>query len=158
VATDVCIECDESEANVALGRRLETVGEVLLQACNLGSRELSILLTDDPGIKELNSRWRGVDAPTDVLSFAFDEVELKAEGMPLGDVVLNLHRADLQRVEHGFSLEQELIYLLVHGVCHLRGFDHGDAEESRLMKTEEERLLKCVSGEMRRPENFFESS
>jgi probable rRNA maturation factor len=158
VPTDVCIECEESEWVVALGRNLEDVGDELLQACDLGSRELSILLTDDPGIQELNSRWRGVDAPTDVLSFAFDEVEHKAEGMPLGDVILNLDRAESQRVHHGFSLEQELIYLLVHGVCHLRGFDHADSEESTLMKTEEERLLKHVSSDIHRPANFFEPS
>ena len=152
---DVCVECADANRAESYIQLLENVGEELLRACAVSDRELSILLTDDPGIQALNAQWRGVDAPTDVLSFAFDEVDQHAEWMPLGDIVLNLDRADTQRHDHGLSLEQELIYLLIHGFCHLRGFDHAEPEEAAHMKAEEERLVGIVGLDAQRPQNFF---
>lgn len=152
---DVCLQLSESPENASLVELLEGVGDELLAACEASERELSILLTDDQGIQRLNARWRGLDEPTDVLSFAFDEVPNKADWMPLGDVVLNIDRANLQCKDHDLTLEQELIYLLIHGVCHLRGFDHADPQESGVMKEEEERLLKLIEFDVSRPVNFF---
>ena len=153
--TDVCVEMDKPERASSLVAVIESTGDELLAGCQVADRELSVLLTDDTGIQALNVQWRGLDEPTDVLSFAFDEVVDRAEGMPLGDIVLNIDRAELQRHDHGLSLEHELIYLLVHGVCHLRGFDHAEPEESVRMKREEERLLELVHATLRRPDDFF---
>ena len=152
---DVCVESAEKSRAETVAELLERVGDDLLRACDATERELSILVTDDDGIHALNAKWRGVDAPTDVLSFAFDEVAERAEWMPLGDVILNIDRADLQRHEHGLTLEQELIYLLIHGFCHLRGFDHAEPDESARMKAEEERLVAIVGMKARRPDDFF---
>ena len=153
--TDVCVEMMKPERAEGFVELLEQTGNVLLAGCQAEDRELSILLTDDPGIRALNAQWRSVDAPTDVLSFAFDEVETRAAWMPLGEIILNIDRAEIQRHDHGLSLEQELIYLLIHGVCHLRGFDHADPNESSVMRSEEVRLLALVGLEKKRPKNFF---
>lgn len=96
--------------------------------------ELSILLTDDAGIQPLNARWRGVDAATDVLSFPLEE------GPVLGDVVISVETAARRRDGDRWRLEDELLFLLVHGVLHLLGHDHHDEEERVAMEAAEQRL------------------
>ena len=96
--------------------------------------ELSLLICDADTIHELNKTYRGVDAPTDVLSFALNEGE-EEDGMEeekvLGDIIINLHRAVEQAEEFGHSKEREMAYLSVHGFLHILGYDHYDPEEKR---------------------------
>ena len=84
--------------------------------------ELSLLICDADTIHELNKTYRGVDAPTDVLSFALNEGE-EEDGMEeekvLGDIIINLHRAVEQAEEFGHSKEREMAYLSVHGFLHI---------------------------------------
>ena len=134
---------------------LERTGDELLEACESSERELSVLVTDDEGMRAINSRWRDRNEPTDVLSFAFDEVGDQHEWMPIGDIIINLDRADLQSKDHGMTLQEEAVYLLIHGFCHLRGFDHAEPDEADAMRREEEKLLGVVSTHARRPEKFF---
>lgn len=99
--------------------------------------ELSIALLDERAMQDLNYRYRGKDEPTDVLSFPQGEDDL------LGDVLLSLPRAQEQAVRFGHSLERETVYLLIHGILHLLGYEHGvDADKMRMRKTEEEILEK----------------
>lgn len=110
--------------------------------------EVSILLVDDPAIQELNCQYRGIDRPTDVLSFAMEE---ETEDSPpfispeedniLGDIVISLETARRQAEEYGHSLERELGFLTVHGVLHLLGYDHGTKEEETTMRAKEEAVL-----------------
>ena len=135
-----------------------TWGEALLVATESSQRTLSIVLTDDSSIHALNQQWRSVDAPTDVLSFPMDESEsphIPGMPSPLGDVVISLETAARQAPEHAYSLEDELRFLLVHGVCHLRGHDHGEAEEAAEMRTEEARLLAVLSPTQARPDTPY---
>ncbi|EFN59074.1 hypothetical protein CHLNCDRAFT_13914, partial [Chlorella variabilis] len=98
--------------------------------------ELSLVLCDDAHMRGLNAEWRGVDAPTDVLSFELeDDDDEDAEGgapeLPinvLGDVVISLDTAARQAAERGQSLLDESRVLLVHGVLHLLGYDHEESE------------------------------
>ena len=109
--------------------------------------ELSIVLTDDPTIHELNRTWRHKDKPTDVLSFSQIEGELIAgDDVVLGDVIISTDTAQRQADERGHSLDEELCRLLVHGTLHLLGHDHvhGGAQ-ARRMKKEESRLLALLS-------------
>lgn len=119
--------------------------------------ELSLVLCDDAHIQELNLEWRGVDAPTDVLSFELedgDEGEVDEEGnstapqLPvnvLGDVVISLDTAARQAAERQYGLMDETRVLLVHGVLHLLGFDHEeDEEEAAEMAAAEQHLLKAM--------------
>jgi len=96
-------------------------------------RELSLLLTGDDEIRTLNSRFRGKDRPTDVLSFPMDDDIL------LGDIVVSMERARAQADEAGETIEAELARLLVHGLLHLLGYDHvhGGRQAAKMREREE---------------------
>ena len=107
--------------------------------------ELSITLTDDEHIHALNKKYRGVDRATDVLSFAFresDEPEvIGADFEILGDVIISLERAKVQAEEFGHSYLREVIFLEVHGLLHLLGYDHIDDDERREMEAEQKFIM-----------------
>lgn len=107
--------------------------------------EVAVTLVDDAAIADLNRNYRGIDAPTDVLSFALEEGEQGplVEGAPLllGDVVVSLPRAAAQAAAYGHSLERELAFLVVHGVLHLLGYDHDNADSEQKMQAEAEAVL-----------------
>jgi rRNA maturation RNase YbeY len=100
--------------------------------------ELSVVLTGDCEIQELNRQYRGHDAPTDVLAFGEEPdhagfVSAPDEPLYLGDVVISVPRAAEQAKEQGYGTAQELELLVVHGVLHLLGYDHaGDQERGRM--------------------------
>jgi probable rRNA maturation factor len=109
------------------------------------SIELSVLLTDDAGISDLNARWRGIDRPTDVLAFPLEE------GGCLGDVVISLDTAGERIDLPHWHLEDELLFLLLHGVLHLLGYDHIDADDRSQMEAQEQALWTALgrSGTLR---------
>lgn len=113
--------------------------------------ELSIILVDDAYIQNLNQEYRGLDQPTDVLSFAMVDEQpgapvLNATEMELpellGDIFISVERAVEQAKEYGHSLEREICYLAIHGLLHLLGFDHHEPEETREMRQAEEAILE----------------
>lgn len=119
--------------------------ERLLAHADLAESELSVVLCDDPFIHALNLRWRGVDAPTDVLSFAMGEGEIAAlHPEVLGDVVISLDTAARQAVEHGHPPAREVRVLLVHGFLHLLGYDHLEPDDAEEMRGAEGRLLAVL--------------
>jgi len=125
---------------------LERRAERILDTLGHSSSELSIALVDDESIAQLNLSYRGKNGPTDVLSFSLLEGEQAAyRGALLGDVVISLNTALRQAEQLGQSPDEELARLLIHGVLHLLGYDHVEAEEARRMQAEEERLWKFVS-------------
>lgn len=97
--------------------------------------EVSVTFTDNEGIRAVNSQFRGIDAPTDVLSFPLTEYEsadfpvADEPETSLGDIVLSLERAAEQAEEFGHSLEREIAFLTVHSMLHLLGYDHVNSEE-----------------------------
>ena len=118
--------------------------------------EISVLLTDDATIHEINLEQRDVDRPTDVLSFPMFELtagtaptnaeaDLGTGLIPLGDMVLSLERATAQAAEFGHSVEREVSYLTVHSVLHLLGYDHMDeGAEKAQMRSREESILASL--------------
>lgn len=117
-----------------------------------GFPEVSIVLCDNQQIRELNRDYRGVDEPTDVLSFPQEELgegeevalQLSSEAdqpVLLGDVVISLEKAVEQSEVYGHSLEREIGYLLTHGLLHLLGMDHSTEEERSRMRAREEQIL-----------------
>ena len=126
-----------------------------LKAQGIGNDCLvSVLLTDDEGVRRINREQRGLDSATDVLSFpmneltagAFDpdscEYDYENECLLLGDMALSLERCAAQAVEYGHSFERELSYLTIHSVLHLLGYDHLDeGKEKRKMREQEEKAL-----------------
>ncbi len=125
------------------------IGEVLAKGAELQkvpeAAEISVLICDGPTIHELNRTYRGVDAPTDVLSFALNEGEddVPEEENELGDIVINLDRAEEQAKEYGHSRDREVAYLAVHGFLHILGYDHYDPEEKKAMRAAEEAVLSA---------------
>lgn len=114
-----------------------------------GSGELSVVITDDDEIHELNRRFRGVDAPTDVLAFGGRDEDTPFVTAPeapllLGDVIISCPRAQAQAEEAGHSLEAEIQLLVVHGVLHLLGYDHAQPEEKAVMWARQEEILNTL--------------
>ena len=98
--------------------------------------EVSVSFTDNKGIWELNKKFRGIDRPTDVLSFPLFDYEGESEEPPvdelmgmLGDIVLSLEQAKAQAEEYGHSFAREVAFLTVHSMLHLLGYDHETGEE-----------------------------
>ena len=108
--------------------------------------EVSVTLVDNEAIHALNLEARGVDRPTDVLSFPmFDDDFDNGEASILGDIVLSLERAREQAQEFGHSLEREIAFLTVHSVLHLLGYDHELSEEDeKQMFFKQEEILKIM--------------
>ena len=110
-----------------LRKRIKTAALAVLKAEEVdGPCELSVLLTDDAGIHAVNREFRDVDRPTDVLSFPLGDIDPATGRYLLGDMVLNVARAQAQGAEYGHGAEHEISYLTVHSVLHLLGYDHVD--------------------------------
>lgn len=106
--------------------------------------ELSILLTTDKVIEQLNAEYRGKHRPTDVLSFSLREGRgAKLAGNCLGDVVISLQTTKRQAKAYAVTYEEEFIRLLVHGVLHLHGYDHVGVSKSKAqqMRRKEKKLF-----------------
>jgi probable rRNA maturation factor len=111
--------------------------------------DLSIILTDDARLHELNLNYLGVDAPTDVLSFPASETDPETGVRYVGDILISLPRAQTQADAAGHSLESEVQLLVVHGVLHLIGHDHAEAEEkARMWKAQAEILERLGLGQI----------
>ena len=117
--------------------------------------EVSLVFTDSETVQQLNRDYRGVDEPTDVLAFCMlsqKEVDssfaLPPDGVTrLGEVIISYPQAVEQASEQGHSSERELALLIIHGILHLLGYDHEEAEEESKMRTRERELLeRCLPG------------
>lgn len=109
--------------------------------------ELSIILTNDARLHELNLNYLGIDAPTDVLSFPASETDPETGARYMGDILISVPRAQTQAEAAGHSLEAEVQLLVVHGVLHLLGYDHAEPEEkARMWKAQAEILERLGLG------------
>ena len=109
--------------------------------------QVDLLFVDNDQIHEMNLEYRNKDTATDVLSFPMYEADEEIddeEEILFGDIVISLERAEEQRQEYGHSLEREVMYLLVHGLLHLAGYDHMEEEDKRQMRKREEELLAVI--------------
>ena len=103
---------------------------------------VSVMLTDDDGIRELNREFRDVDAATDVLSFPMGDMEPETGKTLLGDMMINIKRCEQQGEEFGHGFESEIMYLTVHSILHLLGYDHMDeGPEKALMRKREKEIM-----------------
>ena len=112
--------------------------------------EVDITIVTDDEIHTLNRDYRNVDRATDVLSFALDEDggEPELVGGPevhlLGDIIISAETAARQAEEFGHGLEREIVYLAVHGLLHLLGYDHMQEEDKAIMRAKEEEALREI--------------
>lgn len=151
-------EQSEYEIQESLITLLESALQKAGEAEGVIDGEVALTFVDDEQIHELNRDYRGIDRPTDVLSFAMndtidDELEIvyaleegeEMEEVPevLGDIIISIPRAKLQSDEFGHSLEREIGFLFVHGFLHLLGYDHQDqAAEDEMMGKQEAVLVQ----------------
>ncbi len=120
---------------------------------------VNILLTNDQGIREFNQNFRGIDMPTDVLSFPnivfeepadFSRVEMQAADcfepetgeLILGDIIISVERIREQAENYGHSKKREFAFLVAHSMLHLLGYDHMAAEEEAVMEEKQERAMR----------------
>ena len=131
---------------LGLRRRIARAARAVLAAEEIRVPcELSVLLTDDAGIHALNKAFRGVDRPTDVLSFPMGDTDPRTGRYLLGDMALNTARAAAQGREFGHGPEHEITYLTVHSVLHLLGYDHEDeGEQKRAMRAREKAIMAVL--------------
>ena len=109
--------------------------------------EVSVTLTNNEYIHTLNKEYRGIDRPTDVLSFALNESEEPemVDGPAvnvLGDLIISVERAEEQAADYGHSLRREVAFLTVHGMLHLLGYDHMEDEEREEMEAEQRFVME----------------
>lgn len=147
-------------------KEYQELAEKVIQKCfeveniNPTSLYICITLTTPENIRQANKQYRNIDKETDVLSFPMfekeeldkiikshtieewkQETENEALQEILGDIIISIVRVEEQAKEYGHSFERELAYMLVHGFYHLRGYDHMEEEEKKVMREKEENVL-----------------
>lgn len=128
-------------------RQVHTWAMKILRSTRRSDFDLSISFVTDSAIKRLNCRFRGINRPTDVLSFPFSPTISKpTTGSPrlLGDVVISIERARSQSRRLGHALTIELQKLLIHGILHLCGYDHHSLRDARRMDRLEHRIAASL--------------
>lgn len=121
IAVDLCLEKEEVSKEV----------------------EVSISFVDNEEIHRLNRDFRGVDRPTDVLSFPqYANIKEIEEPTCIGDIVISLEKAKEQAIEYEHSFEREVLFLTVHSMFHLFGYDHDTEENRKIMRKKEEDVLE----------------
>ena len=122
--------------------------KIISETYGVENSEVSITLTDDKTIHELNKKFRGIDRPTDVLSFAFRESTepeiLEEEFENLGEIIISVERAKMQAEDFGHSFLREIIFLEVHGFLHLLGYDHIDEKDREEMEAEQSFIMEKI--------------
>mgnify|MGYP001229643646 CR=1 FL=1 len=103
---------------------------------------VSLLLTDDETVRQLNNRYRGIDSTTDVLSFPSGEMGF------LGDIAISVPRAQLQAEQYGHPVPREIAFLTVHAMLHLFGYDHIEAADEVKMRQRQREILKSAGFEV----------
>ena len=151
VDIDILWEVEE-EANIE--DMLKRVVEACLEEEGVNNNVvLSVVVTDNEHIRELNRTHRDKDSATDVLSFPMYEPEefasMKAtdETIDIGDIVISRERVEEQGKEYGHGFRREFCYLTAHGMFHLMGYDHMNDEEKAIMRAKEESALKRIAEE-----------
>ena len=141
----ISIEPEDLEVEKNFEMEIINAAELVGKLYGAENSELSVTLTDDKNIHELNKKYRGVDSPTDVLSFAFRESEepeiLDSEIEILGDIIISLERAKIQAENFGHSYLREVIFLTVHGLLHLLGYDHIEEDDRLEMEREQDYIM-----------------
>ena len=143
ILTDKNPDTLEIEKNIE--DKIIWAAEIIGEIYGVENSELSITLTDNEHIHVLNKKFRGIDKATDVLSFAFHESDepeiIGADFDILGDIIISLERAKVQADEFGHSFLREIIFLEVHGLLHLLGYDHIEENDRQEMEAEQKFIM-----------------
>jgi len=141
------------ETGEVTDEQIQTLEQLLCYAAEVeqvpDGAEVSVSFVDNEQIQIINRDYRGKDQPTDVISFALEEmgegeIEIIGADIPpvLGDIIISVPKAKEQATEYGHSLMRELGFLAVHGFLHLLGYDHETEEEEKEMFAKQEQILE----------------
>jgi probable rRNA maturation factor len=143
------IQIKNSQENIRINhRRIRSNLIKLLKHLNCLDKEVSLIFVNDEIIQRLNKQYLNKDRPTNVLSFSLQEGEFnQINPQILGDIVISVDTARKDAAEGGFSVEQEIDFLIIHGLLHLLGYNHQNTTgaETKKMRTKERELLKLLN-------------
>ena len=152
---DILLECDNEE-DIKYEDMIAKAAEAVLKCENHDfDAEISVTLTDNEKIREINSEHRGIDKETDVLSFPLydfdtpsvfseDQVLIDGDVRVLGDIVISVEKIIEQAGEYGHSTERVMSYMAVHSMLHLLGYDHMTDEDKTLMRSREDAVMQYL--------------
>lgn len=123
---------------------LEPLLSYALEIEKVDNLEFNVIIIDNEKIHEINKTYRGIDRPTDVISFAledFKDITYENNYRVLGDIYISIDKVKEQAKEYGHSEKRELAFLAVHGLLHLLGYDHMKKEEEKIMFDKQEMIL-----------------
>lgn len=122
---------------------IKKVLDITLEEEKVKNANFNIIIVDNDYIHKLNKEYRGIDRPTDVISFALeDEKDLVYDDFRLlGDIYISIDKAKEQAIEYEHSLKREICFLSVHGLLHLLGYDHMEKEDEKIMFKKQDEIL-----------------
>lgn len=140
----VILQVDEAFQDTMPRDQLIRAANITLEAFGEAEAALSIVVTDEDTIRDLNKEHRGRDEPTDVLSFPADYVDPDLDRKYIGDVLISFPTARAQTEERDHGVAEELQLLVVHGVLHLLGYDHVESKDQDEMAQLQRRILTSL--------------
>lgn len=140
---------DNRQLKINIDDKIESAINESIKAClQVENRDLnyevSVSFVDNDEIKQLNKEYRNVDKPTDVLSFPLDDYDFNTKHYILGDIIISTDKVIEQATEFGHSILREIIYLTVHSMFHLLGYDHMNDDDKKIMREKEKIALKEI--------------
>ncbi len=136
---------NETNEEIVELKEIEKLMNYACDYCKLNNVSFNIIIIDNERIHEINKTYRGIDRPTDVISFALeDEKDMVLDsdaGRILGDIYISIDRCREQAIEYGHSFLRELAFLCVHGFLHLQGYDHMEKQDEEVMFKLQDEIL-----------------
>lgn len=149
VKLDISWEIDEEKKlEEDIIKVAETALELENAVCDI---DLSVVVTDNKNIQEINREQRQIDRATDVLSFPgyekdeWEELKSGSELVYIGDIVVSKEKVEEQAIEYGHGFDREFCYLIAHGMLHLMGYDHIEESDKAVMRVKEEEIMKKLN-------------
>jgi probable rRNA maturation factor len=137
------IQFDESVQDALHPEHIEYAITMTFSELGLPKQNVTLRLTNDEEIHQLNLAYRKMDHPTDVLSFSQDFIDPETNERYLGDIIISVEQAKRQALESQHSLEEECAFLAIHGTLHLLGYDHHEpGEKTEMWKIQDEVFQK----------------
>jgi len=140
---DYIINLTNEEIDIEILDDIDNICKYTFKKLNVNNPIFNIIIVDNKKIKEINKEYRNKDSVTDVISFAFEDVDdIKYESFRfLGEIYLSLEKAIEQSKTYEHSSKREICYLTLHGLLHLLGYDHLNEKDKKIMRSLEEEIL-----------------
>lgn len=135
---------NETQEKVENLEVLEPLLTYALEVENVDNLEFNVIIINNEKIHKINKEYRGIDRPTDVISFALEDykdIKYENDYRVLGDIYISVDKVKEQAKEYGHSEKRELAFLAVHGLLHLLGYDHMEKEDEKVMFSRQELIL-----------------